>query len=228
LKKSLKPSEQNKFLKKSIYILDYLISKALILSPLIKGNYRGFSSKSIKRDYRGFFFLLILTFLSSSVFSQKQDSVKTRKHSPTLATVMSAVVPGSGQIYNRKYWKAPIVWVGAGAIVYFFKYNYDKYDMYKTAYRAETDSNSTTINNFPQYTLDNLLELKNFYRKNLELTCFIGAAIYIANVIDAAVDANLFDYDVSDNLSLQFKPYLLPKNARCSEIAGFTLTLNFK
>ncbi|MFA6924282.1 MAG: DUF5683 domain-containing protein [Bacteroidales bacterium] len=188
-----------------------------------------FAVKNINSCRRGFF-LFILIIFSFSCFAQKQDSIKFKKHSPNLATIMSAVVPGSGQIYNRKYWKAPIVWAGAGAIIYFFKYNHDRYALYKTAYKTKTDTDtiSATIDNFPQYTADNILTLKNFYRRNLELTCFIGAAIYIANIIDAAVDANLFDYDVCDDLSINIQPVIQPRYDFYSPTAGLKLTFKFK
>ncbi|MDD5571955.1 MAG: DUF5683 domain-containing protein [Bacteroidales bacterium] len=175
-----------------------------------------------------FLFLFILIFLFSSVFAQKKDSVKIRKHSPTLATVMSAVVPGTGQIYNRKYWKTPIVWAGVGAILYFIKNNYDNYDMYKTAYKFRTDDDPLTVDDFFNYTPENLLTLKNFYRKNLELTCFIGVAIYCANILDAAVDANLFDFDVSDDLSINVQPVIQPRYSFYSPTAGLKLTFRFK
>jgi len=137
------------------------------------------------------------------------DSVKVKLHSPKKAAWMSAVLPGLGQIYNKKYWKLPIIYVGFGVIGYLGYNYYTKFDKYKETYmfRSGLDSNATDF--FPEIASKDLLyENWNYYRRNFELTCIFGSLLYILNIIDASVDGHLYRFDISDDLSLKIEPDL--------------------
>ncbi len=122
------------------------------------------------------------------------------------ATIMSACLPGLGQIYNKKWWKTPIIYAGFGGLVYGFSFNNKYYTEYRNSLRYRYDNNAATIDSLSRYTDNDLVTLKNYYQKHRDL-CVIGmAALYTLQVLDAAVDAHLATFDVSDNLSMQISP----------------------
>lgn len=175
-------------------------------------------------------------FLLNSIHAQNTDSVSVNKladsisvnkHSPKKATMMSAVLPGLGQIYNKKYWKVPVIYLGVATIGYFAVMNNQNYSKYKTAYKIRTDGDTNTIDEFyKKYTDQNLLDIKNYYRRNLEVTVIAGVALYALNIIDASVDAHLFDFEVNEDLSLNIKPMIVPNNT--SFVSGFSLCIKIK
>ncbi len=145
-------------------------------------------------------------------------------HSPKKATIMSAVLPGLGQIYNRKYWKLPIIYGGLAGLVYSAGFADKRYKNYKEAYILRTDENPATIDKY-DYQLDNgemkysengLLELKEYYRRNRDLSYIILFGIYALNIIDANVDAHFFNFDISDDLSLNISGTAFPGNLTAS------------
>ena len=122
------------------------------------------------------------------------------------ATVMSAVIPGLGQAYNRKWWKVPIVYAGLGGFGYLFYTNQQNFAFYGKNLKYENDGDANTINE-TKYNSDQLLTLKNEYRKYRDLGVIGITIIYVLNIVDANVDAHLKTFDVSDDLSLQIRPY---------------------
>ena len=119
---------------------------------------------------------------------------------------MSACLPGLGQAYNHKYWKIPILYAGLGTFGY-LTYRMNTQDgTYKTVYILRTDGDSNTIDNLPEYTEGQLKENVDFYRHYRDMNAVITAAFYALNVIDAVVDAHLFTFDVSDNISFRINP----------------------
>lgn len=142
-------------------------------------------------------------------------------HSPRKATIMSAVVPGLGQIYNKKYWKVPIIYGGFAVAGYFLNDNLKNIDKYKDAYIAETDGNPNTQNN-TGYNTRQLDQLINQYKQWRDLSYIAFAAIYALNIIDANVDAHLFYFDVSEDISLNIVPYMSPIR---SQGVGFSISL---
>lgn len=184
------------------------------------------SGKTISLIKRLFFICFLFVFLASMVAAQTPDSVKVKQHSPKKATIMSACLPGLGQIYNKKYWKVPIVYAGIGTVGYFAITNNQLYQKYKTAFIYRTDNDSTTIDDYPNYSKQNLIEIKNYYRRNLELTVVAGIAVYALNIIDAAVDAHLYDFEVNDNLSMNIRPFIIPN--KTTVLPGFSLCLKIK
>jgi len=172
----------------------------------------------IKLQYLIFFLFVIPTLPAlaqsrDSVFavtdSIPNDTLAIKSHPPKVATILSAIVPGAGQIYNKKYWKVPVIYAGLGGLGYLFIQNNNKYKTFLNAYIARTDTLTNTIDEFEgKYTAENLLTLKNLNRRNRDLTIVGITVLYILNIVDANVDAHLFTFDVSDDLSLQIIPSL--------------------
>ena len=143
-------------------------------------------------------------------------------HSPLKATIYSAVLPGSGQIYNRKYWKAPIVYAGLGACVYFISDNTNNYRFWKNAYIAYNDIDPLTNPNGEAEGLSNAQLDANqlYYKKLVDISYMSFLGVYALQIIDANVDAHLFSFDVSPNLSLNYTPVVSPR------FTGLHFTLN--
>lgn len=176
--------------------------------------------------------LLLLCNVSSwaqeEVSLQVQDTVKTTINplSPSKAAFLSALVPGLGQAYNKKYWKIPLVYAGLGAGIYFYSFNQTKYHEYRDEYKRRLDG--TNDPNHPIYgNLDNdrLIRAQKFHQKNRDLSALITAGIYILNIVDANVDAHLMQFNVNENLSIA--PNLDQNNIDYKYNTGLKLTFNF-
>lgn len=142
-------------------------------------------------------------------------------HSPKKAWILSAVLPGAGQIYNKKYWKAPIVWGGLAVAGYYLNDNLKQLNFYRDAYVAETDGDPETINDTGlNQTL--LLDQIDTYKTWRDWSYIALAAVYVLNIIDANVDAHLFYFDVSEDISMNLAPYFNPMANRS---AGVSLML---
>jgi len=184
-------------------------------------------TKNIAPLKRPVIWLFVILFFATgfSAFSQKSDgdSIKINKpvavHSPRKATIYSAVLPGLGQIYNRKYWKVPIVYGGFVTLGYFINFNNELYVKYKQAYSdiIDTDPNTnsfTKLNINPalygpakitQFT-ETLRRAKDGSRRNRDLVVIGTAVFYALNIIDASVDAHFFNFDISDDLTINWVP----------------------
>jgi hypothetical protein len=145
-----------------------------------------------------------------------QDSTKTTtKDSLTLASkkdankaaLMSAVIPGLGQIHNKKYWKVPIIYGGGLTLAYFIHQNNYYYQLYKDAY-ANRLNGSNAEDPYPALSNEDLSVHKDYYRRNRDLCYIFVGLLYVMNIVDAYVDAQLKDFDVSDNLSIRTSPDL--------------------
>lgn len=130
-------------------------------------------------------------------------------HSPRKATLMSVALPGLGQIYNKKWWKVPIIYGGFAVAGYYLKDNLEQIDYYASAYRAATDDDPLT-NNPTDFSPEQLSDIVNQYKQWRDLSYIAIAAIYILNIVDANVDAHLFHFDVSEDISLEVRPYVSP------------------
>lgn len=158
-------------------------------------------------------FLLLSLIPFGKLFSQElTDTVKVKRpHSAKKATYLSMALPGLGQAYNKKYWKIPVIYTGAGVIYYFAHTNNTEYRLTRRAYNYVVNGDTHQSDNpylGKGYTASDLQELRDYYRRNMELSWIIMGLWYILNIVDAAVDAHLFDYDVSENLSLHLEPVI--------------------
>lgn len=146
--------------------------------------------------------------------------------SPKTATLMS-IVPGLGQIYNHKYWKVPIVYAGFAVFGYFIVTNTKYYHTFRDAYNATYDS--TTNNPYAQkYSQTSIRIVRDYYRRNMQLSYILSGAWYILQMIDANVDAHLTRWNISSNLSMEVSPVIIPpvkKNPKAYN--GFCLRFRF-
>ena len=144
---------------------------------------------------------------------------------PKKAGMYSAILPGSGQFYNRQYWKVPVIYVGVAAAGYFFNFNLTNYQKYRKAYysRIDNDPNTTDTDiETKNYTTDNLKTLQDQYRKWLDMTVLFTALGYTVQVIDAIASAHLRNFDISRDISLRIQPVAQPN------FVGIGLAANFK
>lgn len=186
-------------------------------------------------------FLLITILSAGSAFAQKQDSIpkvgqadstvvkQKKKHSPFKATIMSTALPGLGQVYNGKWWKVPIIYGAFGGLIYSSVFNDLKCRTYKEAYLVRIDDDPNTTDQFVgRYSDANLRELVDFYQRNRDLSLIFTGVVYALNIIDAAVDAHLKDFDVSDDLSLKVQPTMQPVGPAMMPMPAVALTLRLK
>lgn len=128
-------------------------------------------------------------------------------HSPKKATWMSAALPSLGQFYNRRYWKPPIIYAALGVSLYFLIDNQVKFVEARNAYRARQEVPGYAVPaKYKNLSADQILANRDFYRNNRDYSIIAVAGVYLLNVIDAAVDAHLRTFDVSDDLSMRVRP----------------------
>ena len=138
---------------------------------------------------------------------------------PKKAVLYSAILPGAGQVYTKKYWKVPIIYGGLITSAYYINESNDLYQLYKSTYLNRLDGDFTDNLN---YSDSDLRTLSEHYRRNREVSALLFTLTYILNIVDASVNAHLFDYDVSEDLSLHIQPvYFSKENA-----SGFSLFFN--
>ena len=146
---------------------------------------------------------------------------------PNRAAFYSAVLPGLGQIYNKKYWKLPIIYGGGAVFLYFVKRNDIRYNRYKNALIAETDNNPNNVNPF-RLSADRLNSQVDFYRRNRDYMIIFTCVFYGLNILDAYVDAHLNEFDVSDDLSMKISPMIDQQPNSMKPSFGLKLALKLK
>jgi hypothetical protein len=177
-----------------------------------------------------FFLAFIFLSLNSVVKAQsdQKDSLSIyAKKRANRAALFSAIVPGAGQVYNKKYWKVPVIYAGFGTLYYFIHTNNEEYKKYKTALSERNDNDSNTVDEFPQLSNSDLTVREDYYRRNRDLSYILAGVLYTLNIIDAYVDSQLMDFDISDNLSMHTSPTLIQAPGREMK-AGLQLTFTFR
>ena len=202
-----------------------------------------------------FFLLILLVSTSPWVFAQRNDSIPkkdsaslilrgsvidsivirkdtVRKHSPRKAAIRSAIIPGWGQVYNKKYWKVPLVYVAIGIPIYTFLENKKWYDRTRKAalmlaipdtanYRNRVDPKLYVFFSNPSGSIGSLLNYRNEFRRDMDYSILFFLLFWGLNVVDATVDAHLRGFDISEDLSLKIKPNF-------ERGVGISLVLNFR
>jgi hypothetical protein len=191
----------------------------------------------IRKSLRFLFFVFVFpvmeTFCQDTTEIKKKEirtdttaADRARKRA-NKAAIFSAVLPGSGQAFNHKYWKLPIIYGGFGALIYFISTNNKEYQNYVTAIRYRNDGDPLTTDQYPRLTSEDLTARKDYFRRNRDLSYILSGVLYVLNIVDAYVDSQLIDFDVSDNLSIHSSPVLL-QSVQKNTFAGIQLTLTFK
>lgn len=152
----------------------------------------------------------VFIFGNTPCFSQENggviianDTIKKNEINPlapSKAAFYSAILPGLGQAYNKKYWKIPLVYGAIGTSLYFYIDNNKKYHSYRDAYKSRLAG----FNNDQYSYLDDsrLIAAQKFYQRNRDLSLLVAVGFYILNIVDANVDAHLIQFNVSDKLTL--------------------------
>ena len=173
--------------------------------------------------FKNIIFVLFFAFFSATFFGQKDSvnvkgvkikgNIKIEKGgiynplAPSKAAFYSAIFPGMGQVYNKKYWKAPIVWGAMGTSIYYYLDNNKEYKRYRTAYKLRknglqdefTQDDGTQI-----ISLETLERAQDQLRGNRDLSLLTTVILYVLQIVEASVNAHLLQFNTDDNLS--FKP----------------------
>ncbi len=170
------------------------------------------------------------------------DTLKIKKKginplAPSKAAFYSAVFPGLGQIYNKRYWKVPIVYAAIGTGVYAYTYNDDLYNRFRTAFKRRqagfTDDEFYDLGtpnppgSPPDFSNQALENAQERYQRDRDLWLLVTIGMYVLNIVDANVDAHLKQFNVDDDLSLDFKPFLDTDALTANPVYGMALTIKF-
>ncbi len=129
-----------------------------------------------------------------------------KNHDPNKAAWLSAAVPGLGQVYNKKYWKIPLVWGGIAGFAYLIDWNNDQYQFYRRNLIYEINGNQPGFKNETQFEASTLKSGRDQYRRNRDMMVIFGVIFYMLSIVDAHVDAHLIEFDVNKDLSVQLTP----------------------
>ena len=223
-------NKQYKPLKKQYdqYLIDYGYMRTPeldeIQTKLIKHN-------TLQQIYAGIAIASYLYFIGDAAVNYATNEVSQVKKATTLSTIF----PGAGQIYNKSYWRVPIVIGGLASTIYTIDWNNRGYQRFKTAYSLKVDYEkdpSKYPNGAPDefrgaYTSSFLKNLKDSYRRNRDLCIILTAGVYLLNILDAHVDAHLQDYDISDDLSMNIEPYFDCTTIGSKPVYGVNMSLKF-
>ena len=167
-----------------------------------------------------------------------KDSVSFKKAkkefdplAPSRAAFYSAVLPGLGQIYNKKYWKAPIAWGLIGGSAYMYGWNNEQYNRFRTAFKRRqagfTDDEFNGEGTLPFFDVDRLENQQERFQNDRDLWLVAAIGMYVLNIVDANVDAHLKQFNIDDDLSLDFEPYLDFNQVTNSPNYGMALIIKF-
>jgi len=187
---------------------------------------------------------LFLTFFSMFTFAQKDSvkvkNLKTKKKNnitqgvynplaPSKAAFYSAIFPGMGQVYNKKYWKAPIVWGALAIPTYYYLTNNSEYKRYRTAFKLRkigAQDEFTDANGNELISLAGLESAQKQLRQNRDLSLLSGIIIYVLQIVEASVNAHLLQFNTDDNLS--FTPTVIPDPIQIdAPTVGLTIKYSF-
>lgn len=185
---------------------------------------------------KSFFNIFFFVFFWGSFSCIAQEEVKLEVQdtltsqinplSPAKAAFYSALIPGLGQAYNKKYWKIPIVYVGIGVGLYAYKWNDRKYNQFRNEYKRRlAGTNNPDDAFYGDLSNDVLIRGQRFHQRNRDLSALITAGIYILNIIDANVDAHLLQFNVNEKLTIA--PDLYQNEIDFKYNTGVKLTYNF-
>jgi len=177
--------------------------------------------------------LLFFLLGTVSLFAQaKEETVLVAKDTtkleeidpltPAKAAFYSAILPGLGQAYNKKYWKIPLVYGAIGTSMYFYIDNNRKYKDYRNAYKRRLEGYND--DNYQFLDESRLIAGQKFYQRNRDLSALFVVGFYVLNIIDANVDAALIQFNVNERLSM--KPEIYPNDVTFKPNVG--LTFNYK
>lgn len=190
-----------------------------------------------KKQLYIFSLLIFLTIFNS--FSQESEVLKIKDTvfvnktifnplSPSKAAFYSAVLPGLGQAYNKKYWKIPFVYAALGSGVYFYKINNDNYNRARTAFKLrknEKPDEFDGLNGNPFLSEDALISAQKGYKKDKDLALLVTAGLYILQILEASTNAHLLQHNVDNSLTIN--PKLIRNATNNRTIVGAQINFKF-
>lgn len=144
---------------------------------------------------------------------------------PSKAAFYSAIFPGMGQIYNKKYWKAPLVWGAMGTSIYYYSWNKNKYDSYRTEYKKRLANDINLNPKYDRLSNNQLIQAQKFHQRNKDLSLLITVAFYALNIIDANVDSHLKQFNVNSKLTVA--PEIQQDEINYKQNVGLSLNYRF-
>lgn len=183
---------------------------------------------------RNYLFIVVFLLFGTTLLAQvkkeelliKPDSTSKREINPlapTRAAFYSAILPGLGQAYNKKYWKIPIVYGALGTGVYFYVTNNDEYHRFRNAYKRRLAGLDDEFKG--QYSDATLINAQRTFQRNRDLSLLVTIGLYVLNIVDANVDAHLLQFNVNDKLS--FRPDIYPTEVNYKQNVGMTMHYRF-
>ena len=142
-----------------------------------------------------FIFFVFCFFTTKLSFSQSNEIT------PKEVAIYSSIIPGSGQFINKKFWKIPIIYTCIGTCIYFASDNNKKYKIYKEEF-LNRQNNSNSNSELTNISSQDLIVLKDYYRRNRDVSYLFLALSYFINIIDSSVDRHLMTFDVNEDLSM--------------------------
>jgi len=179
-------------------------------------------------------FILLLSLLQTPALQAQDtlsapataDSIPARKlfqPDAKKAGLYSALVPGMGQLYNRQYWKVPVIYAGLGVATYFFIKNNNDYNRYRKAYVSRLNNNPNARDEFTGIlSTAAVKQYQDDAKRYLDMTVLFTAIGYAGQILEAIAGAHLRNFDISPDLSMQVRPVLTPNNT-----VGVGLVMNF-
>lgn len=151
-------------------------------------------------------------------------------YDPKIAVRRSAILPGWGQMYNRRWWKVPIIYAGFVGFGYFIAVNHAGYREYDRSVKCKGDSVNCVNDPHPEYTsIQSVINIREGFRRYRDLNIIFTGLWYVLNVVDAYVDSHLREFNVTDDLSMDVHPSLMIDPFRQRSLqAGMTLTLRLR
>ena len=186
---------------------------------------------TMQQIYAGIAIASYLYFIGDAAINYSTNEVSRVKR----ATALSTIFPGAGQVYNKSYWRVPIVLGGLASTIYTIDWNNRGYQRFKTAYSLRVDYDKNP-QNYPNgaadefrgaYSATFLKNLNDSYRRNRDLCIILTAGVYLLQILDAHVDAHLQDYDISDDLSMNVEPYFDLTSVGSQPVYGLNMSLKF-
>lgn len=149
-----------------------------------------------------------------------------KEHSPKKAALYSAVLPGLGQMYNKKYWKVPVLYAFAGGIGYAMYKTNSNYQDFRLAYRLRLDGDTTLYSN---YNLSQLKQARDYWHRYRDLSIVGAVFLYGLQIIDATVDAHLFGFKerINDDLTIELRPQPYMGMVNGKRVNGCSLSVTF-
>lgn len=210
----------------------YLIDNGYMRTPqLDELQTKMIRHNTMQQIYAGVAIATYLYFIGDAAVNYSTNEVSRIKKATTLSTIF----PGAGQVFNKSYWRVPIVVGGLASTIYTIDWNNRGYQRFKTAYALRVDYDKNP-DKYPggaadefhgAYSATFLKNLKDSYRRNRDLCIILTAGVYLLNILDAHVDAHLQDYDISDDLSMNLEPYFDYTPVGSQPVYGVNMSLKF-